>query len=157
MIRCWLLAAHDPLMKLSEVATALQARLDPPDADLDIKGVAGIEEAGPGELTFVANPRYARAARTTRASAVIVSEDFPQISAATVRSKNPYLAFAHAVELFYKPPKYAPGVHPTAVIHLSAKIGVNASIGPYVVVDEDAVIGDNCVLLAHVVIYRHAR
>ncbi len=144
-------------MKLSDVAAALHARLDPPNADLDIKGVAGIEEAGPGELTFVANPRYAKAARTTKASAVIVSEDFPQISAATLRSGNPYLAFAHAVELFYQPPKYAAGVHPTAVVHGSAKIGNNASIGPYVVIDEDVVIGDDCVLLAHVVIYRNVR
>ncbi len=144
-------------MKLSEVAAALHARLDSPNADLDIKGVAGIEEAGPGELTFVANPRYAKAARTTKASAVIVSEDFPQISAATLRSGNPYLAFAHAVELFYQPPMYAAGVHPTAVVHGSAKIGKNASIGPYVVIDEGVVIGDDCVLLAHVVIYRNVR
>jgi UDP-3-O-[3-hydroxymyristoyl] glucosamine N-acyltransferase len=71
-----------------------------------------------------------------------------------LRSKNPYLAWAKAIELFYQPPSYAPGIHPTAVVHPKAKLGKNAHIGPYVVIDEDVVIGDNAVLLAHVVIYR---
>jgi UDP-3-O-[3-hydroxymyristoyl] glucosamine N-acyltransferase len=143
-------------MKLGEIASALGARLEG-DAALEITGVTGIEEAGPGQLTFVANPRYAAAARTTRASAVIVAEDFPALSAATLRIRNPYLAFARALELFYQPPQYGPGVHPTAVLHPTARIGKDASIGPYVVVDEDVEIGEGCVLLAHVVIYRGAR
>jgi UDP-3-O-[3-hydroxymyristoyl] glucosamine N-acyltransferase len=88
---------------------------------------------------------------------VIVAENFPALSAAMLRSRNPYLSFAHALELFYKPPRYAPGVHPTAVVHPSAKIGDGAHIGPYVVIDEDVTIGRNSVLLAHVVIYRSAR
>ena len=74
-----------------------------------------------------------------------------------LRSKNPYLAWAKALELFYQPPQYAVGVHPTAIVHASAKIGKNAHIGPYVVVDEGAEIGDNAVLLAHVVIYRNVK
>jgi UDP-3-O-[3-hydroxymyristoyl] glucosamine N-acyltransferase len=86
-----------------------------------------------------------------------VSEDFPAGATAVLRSKNPYLAFARALEFFYQPPKYAPGVHPTAVVHSSAKIGTGAHIGPYVVIDEDVVIGDRAVILAHVVIYRGAR
>jgi UDP-3-O-[3-hydroxymyristoyl] glucosamine N-acyltransferase len=143
-------------MKLSEIASALGARLEG-NADVEITGVAGIEEAGPGQLTFVANPKYAPAAKTTRASAVIVAEDFPALATATLRSKNPYLAFARALELFYQPPRYAPGIHPTAVLHPSAKLGKEASIGPYVVVDQDVEIGEGCVLLAHVVIYRGAR
>ncbi len=142
-------------MKVSEIASALAARLE--GRDTDITGVSGIEAAGPGQLTFVANPKYASAARTTRASAIIVSEDFPALDTPTLRCANPYLAFARAIELFYQPPRYAAGVHPTAVVHASAIIGKNASIGPYVVVDEDVVIGDQCVLLPHVVIYRGAR
>lgn len=140
-------------MKLADIATALGARLEG-DGDLNITGVTGIEEAEPGQITFVSNPKYAAAAKTTRASAVIVDEAFPAISAATLRCKNPYLAFAHAIDLFYKAPRYALGVHPTAVIHPSAKIGTNAHIGAYVVIDEDVVIGDNAVILPHVVIYR---
>ena len=143
-------------MKLSEIASALGARLEG-DGAVEIAGVAGIEQAGPGQLTFVANPKYAAAAKTTRASAVIVAEDFPVLETATLRIKNPYLAFARALELFYQPPKYAAGVHPTAVIHPSARVGKGASIGPYVVVDQEVEIGEGCVLLAHVVIYRGAR
>lgn len=143
-------------MKLADIASALGARLDG-DGTLEISGVAGIEEASSGQVTFVANPKYAAAARTTKASAVIVDESFPPIEVATLRSRNPYLAFARAIELFYKPPAYAPGIHPAAIIHPSAKIGSNASIGAYVVIDEDVQIGDNCVLLPHVVIYRGAR
>jgi UDP-3-O-[3-hydroxymyristoyl] glucosamine N-acyltransferase len=144
-------------MKLSEIASRLGARLENGSPDTEISGVAGIEEAGEHQLTFIANRKYAAAARTTRASAVIVSEDFPAGAMAVLRSKNPYLAFARALEFFYQPPQYAPGMHPTAVVHSSAKIGAGAHIGPYVVIDEDVVIGDRAVILAHVVIYRGAR
>jgi len=144
-------------MKLSEIASALGARLENGSPDTKINGVAGIEQAGPGHITFVANPKYAAAARTTKASAVIVAEDFPSLATAMLRSRNPYLAFARCIGLFYAPPHYAPGVHPTAVIHASAKIGPNAHIGPYAVIDEGVEIGENAVLLAHVVIYCGAR
>jgi UDP-3-O-[3-hydroxymyristoyl] glucosamine N-acyltransferase len=141
-------------MKLADIATALNARLDNASPDTEITAVAGIEQAGPGQLTFVSNPKYNAAAKTTSASAVIVAENFPAISTGMLRSNNPYLAWAKAIELFYQPPSYAPGIHSTAVVHPKAKLGKNAHIGPYVVIDEDVVIGDNAVLLAHVVIYR---
>jgi UDP-3-O-[3-hydroxymyristoyl] glucosamine N-acyltransferase len=144
-------------MKLSEIASLLGARLENGSPDIQITGVASIDTAGPGQLTFVSNPKYAAAARTTQASAVIVAEDFPALSAAMLRSKNPYFDFARALELFYQPPQYTPGIHPTAVVHPSAKIGVGAHIGPYVVVDEDVQIGKSAVLLAHVVIYRKVK
>ncbi len=142
-------------MKLSRIASQLNVRLDGDDAE--ITGVAGIEEAGPGHITFIANPKYASAVKTTKASAVIVSEDFPPAPLATLRSSNPYLTFARALALFYEPPKYQPGIHPTAQIHASARVGANASVGAYVVIDEGVVIGDDCVILPHVVIYRGAR
>jgi UDP-3-O-[3-hydroxymyristoyl] glucosamine N-acyltransferase len=140
-------------MKLAQLAEALHLRIENGSPDMEISGVAGIEEAGAGQVTFVANPRYAAAARTTRASAVIVAEDFPSGARTMLRSKNPYLAFARAIELFYEAPRYAPGVHPTAVIHATAKIGADAHIGPHVVVEHDVKIGANATLLAHVVIY----
>jgi UDP-3-O-[3-hydroxymyristoyl] glucosamine N-acyltransferase len=140
-------------MKLSAIAAALQVRLENGNPDTEITGLNGIEVAGPGELTFVSNPKYAGLARSTRASAVIVGEDFPAISTAMLRAKDPYLTFARALELFNKPRAYAPGVHPTAVVHESARIGANAHVGPYVVIGEDVEIGANAVLLAHVVIY----
>ena len=144
-------------MKLSKLAKALQATLDNGSPEIEITGVAGIEEAVAGHVTFVSNPKYAAAARTTHASAVIASEDFPAIPTAMLRSKNPYFAFARAVELFYQPPTYAPGIHKTAVVHPTAKIGADAHIGPYVVVDRDVTIGANATLLAHVVIYPGAQ
>ena len=144
-------------MKLQELAQRIGGKLEYTEDNAEIYGVAGIEEAGEHQLTFLANRKYAAAARTTRASAVIVSEDFPAGATAVLRSKNPYLAFARALEFFYQPPEYAPGIHPTAVVHSSAKIGAGAHIGPYVVIDEDVVIGDRAVILAHVVIYRGAR
>ena len=144
-------------MKLSAIASALDARLENSSLDVEIKGLNGIEEAGPGELTFVSNPKYAQAARTTTASAVIVAEDFPAIPAATLRVKDPYLSFARALEMFHPAQRYAAGVHPTAVVDSSARIGKGAHIGPYVVIGEDVEIGRDAVLLAHVVIYRGAK
>jgi UDP-3-O-[3-hydroxymyristoyl] glucosamine N-acyltransferase len=140
-------------MKLSEIASALQVRLENGSPDTEIIGLNGIEVAGPGELTFVSNPKYAAAARNTRAAAVIVSEEFPAIPAAMLRAKDPYLAFARALELFHAAPRFSPGIHPTAVVHESARIGANAHIGPYVVIGEHVEIGANAVLLAHAVIY----
>jgi UDP-3-O-[3-hydroxymyristoyl] glucosamine N-acyltransferase len=144
-------------MKLGEIATALGAILENGDRDAEITGVAGIEEATSGQLAFVANPKYAAAARKTTATAIIVSDDFPAVSCALLRSKNPYLSFARAIDLFYRSPRYVPGIHPTAVIAPTAKIGANAHIGAYVVIDDAVILGDDPVLLPHVVIYRGAR
>src|SRR5579863_5319282 len=144
-------------MKLSAIAAALHARLDNGSPETNITGLNGIEQAGPGELSFVSNPKYAAAARSTKASAVIVAEDFPAIPAALLRARDPYLSFARALELFHQPLRYEPGVHATAVVHATARIGANAHIGPYVVIDQNVEIGANAVLLAHVVIYRGAK
>ena len=144
-------------MKLAEIASALCATLENGDPDAEITGVAGIEEAVAGQITFVANPKYAVAAKNTAASAVIVSEDFPAVATGMLRSKNPYLTFARAIDLFYRIPGYDAGVHPTAVIAPTAKIGKNAHIAAYVVIGDDVEIGDDAVLLPHVVIYRGAR
>jgi len=141
-------------MRLKEIADKLGARLDPPDQDLDITGVAPIESAAIGQVSFIANPKYAPLARTTGASALIVDDKFPAVGKPLLRTRNPQFAYARAVELFYKSPAYLPGIHPTAVIDLSAKIGPNASIGAYAVVGPAVEIGANCTLQPHVVIYR---
>src|SRR5437870_7936782 len=113
-------------MKLADIASTLNARVENGSPDLEITGVAGIEDAGAGHITFLANPKYAAKARTTKASAIILAEDFPALSTAMLRSKNPYLTFARAIELFYQPPKYTPGLESTAVIHSSIKIAICA-------------------------------
>jgi UDP-3-O-[3-hydroxymyristoyl] glucosamine N-acyltransferase len=130
-------------MKLADVAEKLGCRLEGPP-ELEIRGVAGIELAEPGQLTFFTNRRYFRLLKTTRASAVLVEEgvtlereaSLPALAA--LRSASPYAAFARALELFYQPPRYAPGIHPTAIIAKGAKIGESAHIGPYCYVDEES-------------------
>jgi UDP-3-O-[3-hydroxymyristoyl] glucosamine N-acyltransferase len=139
-------------MKLGELASKLGAELRG-DAELEITGVKGLEEAGPTEITFVANPRYAGLARTTKAAAVIVDPDFQRIDAATLRIKNPYFAFSRALAFFYQPPVYSPGIHPTAVIDSTAEIGEGAHIGAYVVVGSRVKLGPHATLLPHVVLY----
>jgi len=143
-------------MRTAELARVLQAELRG-DPDLEITGVAGIEEAEPSQLTFVANPRYAALAKTTRAGAILVSPEFPDVRTATLRLKNPYLAFAQALEVFYQPPVWPASVHPTAVIHSTASVGKRAHIGAYVVIGEQVVIGDDAVILPHVVLYPGVR
>ena len=146
-------------MKLSEVAQKLGCRLEGPP-DLNIRGVAGIEHAEPGQITFLANRRYFPLLKTTRASAVLIEDGIPLErepalpALAALRSSNPYLAFAHAIELFYQAPHYPPGIHPTAIIAKSAKIGDGVHIGPYCYVEEDVEIGRNAVLHSFVTIYR---
>ncbi len=139
-------------MTLAEIAKALNCDLEG-DGDLLISGVAPIDEARPGELTFLANRKYQKKLRSTQASAIIVSRDFPPLTISTLRSRDPYLSFAQSIDLFYSPPVAPRGIHGTAVIADNAVIGSNPSIGPYVIVDRDAVIGDNVVLHPHVVIY----
>ena len=149
-------------MKLGELAAKLGCKLDG-DENLEVYGVAGIENAKAGEVTFLANPKYARELAATLASAVFVDEsaailrevDLPPLAA--LRSKNPYFDFARAIELFSAPVAYRPEVHPTAVIAKTARIGEGAHIGPHCFVDEGVAIGRNAVLHSMVTIYRDAQ
>ncbi len=144
-------------MKLSEIASRLGAELHG-DGNVDITGVAGIEQAQPDQITFIANPKYASMAKTTRAAAILVEPDFaPLDNVATLRISNCYRAFAEAITLFYTPPRYEQGIHPTAIIDRSATVGEGAHIGAYVVIDAQVHIGADAVLLPHVVIYHGAQ
>ena len=133
-------------MKLGELAARLGCTLEG-DAKMEIHGVAGIEEARAGEVTFLSNPRYARELAVTSASAVLVENKvaidrrpgLPPLSA--LRSANPYLDFARTVELFHSAQTYLPGIHPTAVVAKSARIGEGTHIGPHCFVDEGVEIG----------------
>jgi len=142
-------------MKLGEIAVRLGCELSG-DKLIDITGVAGMEHAGPGELTFLANPKYAHKVKLTRAAAILVSEPVRDAPIASLVSRNPYLDFARALELFYQPPRPAPGIHPLAFVAESAEIGEGASIGPFAVVGERVRLGRNAVLHPHAVIYEGA-
>jgi UDP-3-O-[3-hydroxymyristoyl] glucosamine N-acyltransferase len=141
-------------MKLGELAAALDCE-NTGEAEIEITGVQGIDDAGPGHITFLSNPTYAPKLRTTQASAVIAGQAVGEIP--TLISANPYLDFARALELFYQPPRPKPGVHSLAAICESARIGEGASIGPFVAVGENVVIGRDAVLYPHVVIYEGAQ
>ena len=149
-------------MKLRDVAEKLGCRLEG-NPSTEITGVAGIDHAGAGQLTFLANRRYLPQLKTTHASAVLIEEgvslarDAGLTPLSALRTANPYLAFAHAIELFYTAPAYLPAVHPTAVIAKTATIGTGAHIGPYCFVDEGAEIGEGAVLHSFVTIYRDAK
>jgi len=134
-------------MKLSEIAERIGGRLEG-GCDPDIRGVAGITEADAGEISFIANPRYSGEAAVTKASAVIVSDDWNSAcSAVLVRTNNPDEAFAKAAAIFYTPPPRPPaGIHPSALVSSDAEIGENVSIGALCVVESGAKIGAGTVI-----------
>jgi UDP-3-O-[3-hydroxymyristoyl] glucosamine N-acyltransferase len=139
-------------MKLSEIAKTLGCELAGA-GEVEITGVAGLDEAGPAELTFLSNPKYLPRLQTTRAGAIILGREAKRPAIPVLVSENPYLDFARALELFYQPPQPPAGVHPTAVIAQTARLGAGARVGPYVVIGENARIGERTVLHAHVVLY----
>jgi UDP-3-O-[3-hydroxymyristoyl] glucosamine N-acyltransferase len=144
-------------MRLQEIAANLGLRLEPPDADAEITGIDAIDTAASDHITFVFHPKYAAAARSTGAAAIIVEETFPPVEKPTLRTRNPQYAYLRVAELFHKPSPYERTIHSTAVVHPSARMGKQAAIGAYVVIHADTEIGDNCTLLPHVVIYRGAK
>jgi len=139
-------------MRLSELAVRLGCRLEGPE-ELEITGVAGMDEAASGEITFLSNPKYLPKLQITQAGAIIAGADVDTLGKPTLRTPEAYLAFARAIEIFYPPQRPPAGIHPTAVVAPDAKLGRNPSIGPYVVIEAGAEIGDDCVLKAHVMIY----
>lgn len=142
-------------MKLRELAAALGCTVIG-DGELDITGVRGMEQAGPSELTFLANPKYAHKVKDTRAGAILVTAPVSGQAITSVVSANPYHDFARALAMFYQPPRPAPGIHPLASIAASAILGEGASIGPFAVVGERVRIGNKAVLHPHVVVYEGA-
>src|SRR6478609_7263598 len=149
----------------------LARRLDCPvegDAAIEIRRVAKIEDAGPGDLTFLANPKYVSKLAATKASAVIMNGDVALAPCAIIRSKSPYLTFARAAQVLAPVLRVATGIHalastasdavvdatasvgPFAVIGSGATIGARTVVHPHVVIGEGAIVGADCVLHAHV-------
>ena len=146
----------DQAMKLSEIAQRIDCRMDSA-RDVEIVRVAGIEEAGPGDLTFISNRKYIRYLKTTRAAAIILDKDIPPVAIPSLRTEDPYLAFAHALEIFHVPLRQNPGIHPDAVIHENVQMGADASIGAYVVIGEGCRIGSRVTLFPNVILYPGVR
>lgn len=143
-------------IKLRDLAARLGCEFKG-DGEIEITGVAGMESAGPTEITFLANPKYAHKVKHTRAGAVLISQALDQTAPASVVSANPYHDLARALEFFYKTPRPASGIHPGAYLSPTAKIGEGASIGAFAVVGDRVTIGSNATLHPHVVIYEGAQ
>jgi UDP-3-O-[3-hydroxymyristoyl] glucosamine N-acyltransferase len=134
-------------VKLRDLADRLACRLDG-DGDVEILRVEAIDRAGPGDLTFLANPKYARGLAATRASAVIVADTAPAAPCATLRTSHPYLVFARALALLFPRERPPAGIHASAVVEDGATIAPDASIGPLVHVAAGASIGPGTVVHA---------
>lgn len=161
-------------MRLHELAERLGCRLDG-DGTVDILRVTTLESAGPGDITFLANPKYTAQVATTRASAIIAGDDLAAAPCPILRTPQPYLAFTAAVGLFAPDERPAPGVSPLAWVAPDAVLGRDVHVGafawvgagvhlgdrtivhPHVVVQDGAAIGDDCVLHPHVSIRHRCR
>lgn len=138
-------------MRLSELARRLGCALRG-DGDVEIRRVAGIGEAGAGDLTFVSGARYVPQLRTTRASAVIVAPGL-ETTLPSLLSDNPYLTFARAVSVLHPEPRPAPGVHPSATVDPTAELGEGVHVGAFAAVGPGARVGARTILHPHVVLY----
>jgi UDP-3-O-[3-hydroxymyristoyl] glucosamine N-acyltransferase len=140
-------------MKLNELADAIEAELVGV-ANAVVHSASTLEDAGPGQVSFLSNPKYARQLETTKATAVIVAPSIAAEGVTLLRAKDPYYAFARAVELLHGHRKHPhAGVSPAAHVDPSAIIGQNTVIYPGVYVGPRATIGRDCILYPNVVVY----
>ncbi|HEX2269971.1 MAG TPA: UDP-3-O-(3-hydroxymyristoyl)glucosamine N-acyltransferase [Pyrinomonadaceae bacterium] len=146
-------------MKLPKLAELTGARLEGATDDIEITGAAGLDEAGEGHVTFLANPKYTPRVNTTRASAIYLSEDaVTDRRIAILRVKDPYLAYTHALRIFYPEPEFAAFIHPSAVIDPSAQLAPGrVAIGAHSVIGRNVTIGEDVTIHPNVTIYDDVR
>ena len=145
-------------MRLGDLAAQTSARCDAQHADIEIAGAAGVDDAGPSQVTFLSNPRYTSRAKGTRASAIYLSEDgdLGPNDIAILRAKDPYLAFTRALILLQPRRAAEFGVHPSAVIDSTARIGGDVFIGANATVGKYVQIGERVRIHPNVTIYENA-
>lgn len=128
------------------------------DGDMIITGLATLRSAGPGQLSFLANPRYKAALAETRAGAVLVRpDDAADHAGAALIVDNPYAAYAVLTHRFDRMPVPDAGIHPMAAVHPQAEVAASAAIGPGAVIEAGAVIGDGSIIEPGVVIGARVR
>lgn len=138
-------------MTLADLAERLKCRLEG-DGAIEVGGVAAIDDAGPSDVTFLANPKYVARLPGTRAAAVIADEGVSAAPCAILRTNDPYLAWAEAVAILSPAPRPAPGVSPLAAVDPTATLGADVHVGPFAVVGARARIGARVNIEPHVVI-----
>lgn len=136
-------------MALQEIADLVQGAVSG-DPRLPIRGIAAIEEAEPGQITFLANPKYLSKAMKTRASAVIVGKKIEGVPCALLLVDDPYYAFTRLLSHFHPPRRYPLGVDPRAAVGQGVVLGKEVSIGPFVTLEDRVRIGDRVQLGAGV-------
>lgn len=141
---------------LSELAARLKAEYVG-DPDMILHGVGTLDEAGPGQLSFLANPKYAPHLAGTKASAVVVDPASVTSGLAHIIAPNPYLAFAQAVTLFNPPSHPGKGVSGLANVASSAVLGADVTVMAFATVEEGAFLGDRVVLYPGAYVGRDAR
>lgn len=146
-------------MKLSELVDATGSVIERGSPEAEILGAAGLDIAGPGDITFLANPKYTSQIPTTKASAIFLNENVPinHPEIAVVRASDAYLAYTRALRLFYPEPKIVPGIHPTAVIDQTAVIADDVQIGANVVIGAGCRIESGVRIFPNVAIYDGVR
>lgn len=141
---------------LVELASLVDGTLEG-DGSVVIKNVAPIDGAGPGDITFLADPKYSKLLAGTRASAVIVREGVARVEGLNlIFVKNPQFAFARVVEAIRPPALPLPGVHARAEVAEKAILGKEISVGAFSVIESGAIIGDRTVIFPGVYIGRDA-
>ena len=142
-------------MKLSELAQLTGARIEGENrGDVEIIGAAGLDEAGEGQVTFLANPRYTPRVNTTRASAIYLGEDTKtERGIAVLRVNDPYLAYTRALRIFHPEPQIDAHIHPAAVIDPSARVATNVAIGAGTVIGRNVEIAEGVCIHPNVTIY----
>ncbi len=139
-------------LTVSQVAKYIDGKVEG-DESAVIFGVAKIEDAGEGEISFISNPKYAKYIDSTQASAVIVGYDFPATEKTIIRTENPYVAFLKLLSYFHPQKEMLEeGIHATAVVHPSVFVGEDTRIGANVVIGKNSVIGKDCRIFPNVVI-----
>ncbi len=142
-------------MKLSELADQTGAKYSNSDGEIEITGAAGLDQAEPGQITFLSNPRYTARVATTCASAIYVTENaqIERADLAVLRAKDPYLAFTRALNVFHPRESFEAGIDPAAVVDLTAKSGESTFIGARSVIGAKVKIGDRVRIHPNVTIY----
>lgn len=141
-----------PVFTLAQLSAQLGANLSG-DPDLVVNGLAALQDAAAGQLSFLANPQYRKYLATTRATAVLLTAaDAEDFSGNALVVDNPYLAYGQLSHLFDRKPQAISGVHPSAVVAQDAQVDPTASVGPGVVIESGARIAAGVTLGAYCVV-----
>lgn len=146
-------------MKLSELAELTGSRIENGPSDLEITAAAGLDLAGEGEVTFLANPKYTPQITATKASAIFLSESvaIARDDIAVLRAKDAYFAYTLALRAFHPQPPIEPGIHSSAVIHDTASVAEDVEIHANVVIGRNCVIESGVKIFPNVSIYEGAK